>query len=273
MRSDIVSGMADILWGSAWADAMEEIGRGRELSGREITSIMPATPASAYRGAELIARSIEQANGQTLEELYRRALRADADDNGGRHRHEDAERFGGDLAHMSMGSGVSWFDDHAKFPLKVPHTGESVEDELRMVARDREEGVWLMENPIPTGAKVALAAGGAALLGILTWAFWPKAAAPAPTGKTYTMALADVRAAQGKPVQIAVGDTIALTLGPTFTKAPTVNGSSATATVGQSAGVYTITGVAKGDTTFAFSPGGLGPAGAAITVPLLVSVS
>ena len=33
-----------------------------------------------------------------------------------------AGEFGHDLAMQAMGHGVSWFDDHHKFPLKVPHT-------------------------------------------------------------------------------------------------------------------------------------------------------
>ena len=33
----------------------------------------------------------------------------------------DPEHFGRDLAMQAMGTGVSWFDDHKKFPIKIPH--------------------------------------------------------------------------------------------------------------------------------------------------------
>lgn len=33
----------------------------------------------------------------------------------------DSEEFGSDLAMQAMGHGVSWFDDHKRFELKVPH--------------------------------------------------------------------------------------------------------------------------------------------------------
>jgi len=51
------------------------------------------------------------------------------------------KRFGECLAWMSMGAGVSWFDDHEPFDLKVPLCAESCD--LRMLADERCEGEWV----------------------------------------------------------------------------------------------------------------------------------
>lgn len=121
-RAAIVTGIAKGLYSSAWADDQEETHRssGKKglspLSGQEITKIAPAPSASAKNAAEKLARQYEKANGKSLDDLYDDARKA----NGGQA--EDAEMFGHYLAMMALGHGVSWFDDHKKFPLKRVHS-------------------------------------------------------------------------------------------------------------------------------------------------------
>lgn len=114
-----VKGMAAILWGNAWADHVDEHDC-FDLSGREVTEVMPEIPEVVWRRAERLAGTIEQANGLSLPAIFSQAMKAE----GKTVEHEDywgadAEGFGSYLAHMAVGSGVSWFDDHAEFKLTV----------------------------------------------------------------------------------------------------------------------------------------------------------
>src|SRR4030095_8165922 len=132
IREEILSGMATILWGSAWADHAEEK-RCTRLAGEKIENIMPDIPKEAREHAERIATEYEKLNGCMLGDLYQRALVADAKEetlttpgsNG-----DGAERFGECLAWMVMGAGVSWFDDHAEFDLKEPYSDDAYCDLL-----------------------------------------------------------------------------------------------------------------------------------------------
>jgi hypothetical protein len=132
-RDGIIRGMAAMLWALAWADHAEEHGCS-SLSG-DIMAMMPSVPKMALKEAEKVAKGIEKANHVTLDELFSVACLAD-----GRQTSDvDPENFGGDLAHMSIGTGVSWFDDHSKFPLQMPYGSN---DDLRMHADDtcQDEG-------------------------------------------------------------------------------------------------------------------------------------
>ena len=75
----------------------------------------PATPPNAYALAGEMWAELHAANGEAG--VYSLALRAEAADGVA----PDPEEFGRDLAMQYMGTGVSWFDDHAKFEIKVPH--------------------------------------------------------------------------------------------------------------------------------------------------------
>lgn len=132
----IIHGMAEILWGSAWADHVEET-RCCNLSGCEITSIMPPIGESAHRIAEYVRGRIEERNGCGVWSLCRQARIADAVKAGEgpidpteSPPDDYAQRFGNCLMWMAMGAGVSWFDDHAKFPLKVPLCAEDSSSDL-----------------------------------------------------------------------------------------------------------------------------------------------
>ena len=117
-RDDVVDAMARALFVSAWADAEEESGR-KFGGGVELMDIAPKTSPDAKRHAEKLAKQFEQKNGMSLDELLAKAAEADS---GETINADYAGEFGHDLAMQAMGHGVSWFDDHNKFPLKVPHT-------------------------------------------------------------------------------------------------------------------------------------------------------
>ncbi len=79
----------------------------------------PATPPNAYALAgELWARLKTDNPGAcgvyTLANLAKEADGLSEDDE------IDMEDFGRDLAMQAMGTGVSWFDNHKKFPIKIP---------------------------------------------------------------------------------------------------------------------------------------------------------
>jgi hypothetical protein len=129
--------MAEILWGLAWADHVEEADC-RSLSGVEITDVMPKIPAEAFAHAERLAAEFEALNGCDLPTLYQRGLDADSAANVRAPKNRSgADRFGNCLAFTALGHGVSWFDDHAKFDLKRPrHNGGSITYDLRFLAEE-----------------------------------------------------------------------------------------------------------------------------------------
>jgi len=120
VRQEIIDGIAEILWGSAWADHAEEH-ECTSLSGMQIEAIMPSVPKEASQLAQDLARKFESMNGATLDTLYAIALKADGQTSYPGSGKSSPESFGSNLAFMAMGAGVSWFDDHDKFPLKKPY--------------------------------------------------------------------------------------------------------------------------------------------------------
>lgn len=117
VREEILRGAAATLWWSVWADHVGA-NRCRSLMQQKIEDIAPPVPAVAHDLVERLLTQIEKEHGLGVASLYEIAVSA----NGGQAK--EPERFGSCLAHMSMGTGVSWFDDHARFPLTVPHTLE-----------------------------------------------------------------------------------------------------------------------------------------------------
>jgi len=110
-EEEIIEGMARALWVSDWAQREEE--KGVSFSGMELMDIAPPTPQGAEDAARLLAGGIIQANKASLTRLLAKASKADGD-------YADPEDFGHYLAMMALDTGVSWFDRHEEFPLKVP---------------------------------------------------------------------------------------------------------------------------------------------------------
>src|SRR5271169_4337033 len=105
--------MARALFVDAWARNEEE--KGRSLRG-ELMDQAPKTNRAAKKKAEELAAQISRLNGVILAHLYDHAIRVP-----GRHLSVPTPRlFGHYLAMQAMGHGVSWFDDHPTFDLKVP---------------------------------------------------------------------------------------------------------------------------------------------------------
>lgn len=141
VRSEILDGLAEILWAEGWMMHVEE--HGCESLRGEITEIMPPIPKDARTFADEWAAAVEKANGKTLGELYDAAV--DANDR--EHRGTPSpEAFGNSLASMIEGSGSSWFDDNAEFDLEVPDHSAGMEvGELAHLAGSRCQAAW--ENP------------------------------------------------------------------------------------------------------------------------------
>jgi hypothetical protein len=90
----------------------------RATSGADWYDYAPEPPPNAYALAGELWALLERDNKASVYMLAERAKAADGlTDN----EEIDAEEFGRDLAMQAMGHGVSWFDDHKKFPLKIPH--------------------------------------------------------------------------------------------------------------------------------------------------------
>lgn len=119
-------GMAQLFWWDAWADYQDDLGRRGlphvNMSGERIEEIADnpdaENRATIIEHVNKLTKLIEELNGKSLLDLVEDAAKADGivdPDEGYK------IRFGECLAWMSMGAGVSWFDDHKRFPLDVPY--------------------------------------------------------------------------------------------------------------------------------------------------------
>jgi hypothetical protein len=121
----------------------------RPGAGEDWSAYAPEIPPLAYALAgELWAMLKSANNGCSVYTLAQSAALAD------RVPEVDAAEFGSDLAMQAMGHGVSWFDDHARFDLQVPHlecgdwtfspdvytAGESACAELHDITTDERGG-------------------------------------------------------------------------------------------------------------------------------------
>jgi hypothetical protein len=127
-----VRGIATVLWGSAWADHVEEH-RCESLSQTNILDVMPEIPPEAWALAERVLGRIEQCNPQwgcNWPSMFAAAMRADSGKPDDYDLEIDyhgtlAQRFGECMAWMAMGAGVSWTDDHKAYELHVPLCAET----------------------------------------------------------------------------------------------------------------------------------------------------
>lgn len=137
-REAILGGMASALWVTSWASYCEELSPARQAKLREEGLIpggggdwadaAPSTPPTAQLAAKRLAQAFEERNGVTIQKLFERAMEAD----GGVGTSKKADLFGHYLAMQALGNGVSWFDDHAQFPLEFPFYTEANYDGRRL---------------------------------------------------------------------------------------------------------------------------------------------
>lgn len=120
MEDDIIEGVATALWASAFATWGEEAGETPGAGGDWVEFSAPV-PAEVYEDARALVELIKRDNDvEDIDYLLYMAAGAD---------HMDSEEvsaeyaadFGHYLAMMSLGEGVSWFDDHEMFPIELPH--------------------------------------------------------------------------------------------------------------------------------------------------------
>jgi len=126
-RDAFIEGAARAFFVSAYADFCEnQASKGDDADdatyyisagpGEDWADVAPAnTPPNAYALAGELWAGLYHLNGAAGPyTLVNNAQAADGAE-------PDAEEFGHYLAMEAMGHGVSWFDDHARFDLKVPH--------------------------------------------------------------------------------------------------------------------------------------------------------
>lgn len=100
----------------------ERLALPRATMGADWYDYAPATPPAAYALAGELWGKLETVNHASVYMLAERAKQADCDAGKMTDNEEiDPEDFGRDLAMQAMGHGVSWFDDHANFEIKIPH--------------------------------------------------------------------------------------------------------------------------------------------------------
>jgi hypothetical protein len=126
-HEEIVEGFARALFVMAWAGAMEERGRSREMSGKDLMDLAPATPPFAVAAARICLVELEQLNFPTgdersREEVERQGGNALASYFEEAFEDEDPNEFGHYLAMEMLGHGVAWSDSREPHDLKVPDT-------------------------------------------------------------------------------------------------------------------------------------------------------
>jgi hypothetical protein len=113
---EFAEGAARAVWVQAWADHQEQ--KGKTLRG-ELMHQAPATPLSAYVWAGELMGRLAELNKSDIHRLSVKAVEADLA------RRRDVPfsmvDFGHYMAMQALGHGVSWFDDHAQFAIKIPH--------------------------------------------------------------------------------------------------------------------------------------------------------
>lgn len=128
--NDFQEGAAKALWASLFMtelellkeDGYEELADELDAgAGEDLMSYLPPIPEAAYDDARAFEKALVKANGvRSIDDLIKRAAAADGAD-------VDEEEFGHYTMMPALGEGVSWFDDHGDFVLKLPHWEQSVE--------------------------------------------------------------------------------------------------------------------------------------------------
>lgn len=132
-----IRGVEDGLWLDAWARAKEEAG---ERTPQSITrETADAAPPEVGRLARTFTRLLVRLNKTNLGAIYLAASLADD-------RLVDAERLGWDLMMHTLGHGISWTDNHACFPIRLPSGDANVWPISYPAARVPRIGRWGFEG-------------------------------------------------------------------------------------------------------------------------------
>lgn len=118
-RDSFLEGAARAFFVCSYADFVEQCEEGADLPGASMGAdwynIAPDTnPPNAYALAGELIAGLAALNSSSIYCLAALAEKADG-------KAPDPEDFGRDFAMQAMGTGVSWFDDHKAFPVKVPN--------------------------------------------------------------------------------------------------------------------------------------------------------
>lgn len=147
-NNNIGFGIAEMIWGLSWANHMEE---------HDCKKTMPEIPDEVYIFTERVLGAYWGLNGMHEHALLWKALDADGTtfktdltpENLSEAEFNKLERhFGYCLAHMAFGYGVSWFDDHKKFDLRVPDCIE-----IPYIMWDLADNLCTVEKPLKTWAE------------------------------------------------------------------------------------------------------------------------
>ena len=131
----IVNGMARAFFVTAWADKQER--KGKTYPGEELMDVAPSTPRYARDFALMYAgglgsllvhlnnaawADVLESEKLTAADVPYRFKRPDLEAQvEALKREEYARTFGHYLAMQAMGTGCSWFDDHARFEIDIHH--------------------------------------------------------------------------------------------------------------------------------------------------------
>lgn len=137
VTDEVLEGMWNAIWVTAYADFVEELKNegytrrqiedlGFEVAGPgdDWSEVVPIPPVNPYeedlsdeleQAAKTLAAMYDEENDKSVSQLFSEARFADRSVP-----EVDGEVFGHYLAMMALGTGVSWFDEYKRFPLKVP---------------------------------------------------------------------------------------------------------------------------------------------------------
>ncbi len=116
----IITSIARTLFVTAWIEYKEQMGDSRIVG--DFSAEAPPTPPEVLEVGFYVGGLIANLNENSLHMLLREAAVANKmDADAFSDSKELQDEFGHSLAMMATGSGVSWFDSHADFPLKTPH--------------------------------------------------------------------------------------------------------------------------------------------------------
>lgn len=123
IEDPLIDSMARTLWVNAWADWNESYGK-VNTSGKELMDIAPRTPKRAALMAALLLGRFVRANGDWgvwwVVKLASEAEGIEWEEVCAGWHNLWLRDLGHCLVMMALGSGVSWFDDHAEFELVIP---------------------------------------------------------------------------------------------------------------------------------------------------------